>query len=251
MPEETITLREAARRLARIRRPKGKGIESSKLLNVLRSGELKAGYYIMGGALWIEIPLMYWQAISSDRFRRIGQNPDDPKSGTYKIRTSTTLVDQVADLICKAVEEHSPTKGHDAGAMRNAVTAVVNEAAKSYEVTVKATHFLEYLKNHGLEEKVASTNVGRKRKEGWRELCSYMAAYFAAYQRDRGRPPKIDQAQTDIIKIAKGDNVLDLPDETTIKDQISQAVGFLDRPEFKLRKPTAADIKSHSLPQKT
>lgn len=47
MPEETMTLRDAARRfrLARLKNPKAKGIASSELLGLLRSGELKAGFY--------------------------------------------------------------------------------------------------------------------------------------------------------------------------------------------------------------
>ncbi len=61
MPEETMTLRDAARRfrLARLKNPKAKGIASSELLGLLRSGELKAGFYILNGTAWIEIPVAH------------------------------------------------------------------------------------------------------------------------------------------------------------------------------------------------
>src|SRR5262249_54500986 len=110
--------------------------------------------------------------------------------------------------------------------------------AKSYEVVVKHTKFSNYLQEHGLEELGAATGVGRRRKEGWRELCSYMAAYFAAHQRDRGAESiKIDQAKSDIIKLAREHKVPNLPAPDTIKEQIAKAMGLLETPEFKLRKP--------------
>jgi hypothetical protein len=243
MPEETITLREAAQRLARIRRPRGRGIESSRLFSLLRSGEFRAGFYILGGTTWIEIPLTYWHGIDSRKFRRIART-DDPKSGTYTIRANE-FPDQVASIICGEIGSNERTSGqHQIELGIERVTDVIKATASPYEVTIKTKDFSDYLQRHGLEESKTTTNVGRKRKEGWRELCSYMAAYFAAHYRDRGdEPVKIDRAKADIIKIAKDDGVPDLPDETTIKEQISKSIGFLNRPEFKLRKPTAADRK--------
>jgi len=81
VPEETITLREAARQLARKENPKGKAIQSSNLLSVLRSGELKAGFYFWDGTTWIEIPDAHWGKINSTKFG-IGRKRRDPKSGT-------------------------------------------------------------------------------------------------------------------------------------------------------------------------
>ena len=122
------------------------------------------------------------------------------------------------------------------------VADVIKATAQRYEVVVKTKDFQQYLHRHGLDKIKTTTGVGRRRKEGWRELCSYMAAYFAAHQRDRGPEPlKIDRAKTDIIKIATDDQVPDLPEETTIKEQISKAIDFLKRPEFKLKTASAAD----------
>ena len=63
-----------------------------------------------------------------------------------------------------------------------------------------------------------------------------MAAYFAAHYRDRGTEPlKIEQAKFDILELAKNGGVSDLPTADTIKEQISKAIAFLKRPEFKLK----------------
>jgi hypothetical protein len=231
MPEETITLRDASRRLARIRKPKAKGIESSRLLSLLRSGELTAGFYFWRGTVWVGIPLAHWQGIDSNKFR-IGRKPDDPKSGTYQVKAN-----EFAEEVTRTLWNNDLS-----GPNREEVTAVIQETAKRYEVVIKTENFQQYLQRHELDENKTTTKVGRPRKEGWRELCSYMAAYFAAHQRDRGDEPiKTDQAKADIIDLAKRDDVSNLPREDTIKEQISEAIGFLERPEFKLRKPTAAD----------
>jgi hypothetical protein len=246
MPEETITLRESARRLARTRNPKGTNIESGKLLNALRSGDLNAGFYFLDGTTWMEIPYAYWRGINSNKFR-IGRKQGDSRSGTYRVKANKFPI-QVANALCGSEQ----TSERQSIPSRERLVAVIRETTKWYEVTIKTKDFLDYLQRQGLEENRSRTNVGRRRKEGWRELCSYMAAYFAAHQRDRGDElVKIEQAQADIIKIAKDDQVPDLPDETTIGEQISKAIGFLERPEFKLKKPSAADVKSNRLPQKT
>jgi hypothetical protein len=110
MTEETLVLRDAARRLARIKNPEATKIEASELLGLLRSGALKAGFYFLNGKSWIEIPLTHWEATGSNSFRRIGVKQDDPKSGTYKIRANR-FPDQVASIICKEVgaTEHTPS----------------------------------------------------------------------------------------------------------------------------------------------
>jgi hypothetical protein len=236
MPEGTITLREAASRLARIRNPKGKKIESSRLLNVLRSGQLRAGFYFLHGAAWIEIPLWYWQAIGADRFRGIGRKAGDPKSGTYKIKANE-IPEEVARVICTLVAQDEKFSGeHQTKTLQEAVADVVGATAVEHEVTIKTRDFDAHLDSRGLQEHNPAPKVGRGRKEGWRELCSYMAAYFGAHYRDRpAEALKIEQAKVDIINLAKN-RVSDLPVADTIKEQISNAIALLERNEFKLKK---------------
>jgi hypothetical protein len=203
MPEETMILRDAALRLARTRDPKTNRIQSSKLFSALQSGELQAGFYILGGTEWIEIPVTYWLGIDSSKFRRIART-NDPKSGTYTIR-ATEFPDEVARIICREIRLNEETLGQHQIESAS-VAGVIKATAQPYEVVVKTKDFQQYLQRHGLDKIKTTTGVGRRRKEGWRELCSYMAAYFAAHQRDRGAwPLKIEQAKTEIIKIATDD----------------------------------------------
>jgi hypothetical protein len=237
MPEETITLRESARRLARIRSPKGTKIESGKLLNVLRSGELKAGFYLLDGTVWIEIPDAYWRGINTNKFA-IGRKRGDSKSGTYRVKANK-FPNQVASTLYNSQQ----TSERQSSPSRERLVAVIEETTKWYEVTIKTKDFLEYLQRKGLEENKSTSNVGAPRK-AWREVCSYMAAYFAAHQRDRGPEPlKIKQAKEDIHKFAKDDDVKNLPAEDTIREEISKAIDLLEDQRFNLRKPTTGDRK--------
>jgi hypothetical protein len=237
VPEEAITLREAARRLARIANPKGRTIQSSKLLNVLRSGELKAGFYFLDGTAWIEIPDAYWRGINSNKFR-IGRKRGDSKSGTYRVKANEFPI-QVVSALCGSEQ----TSERQSIPSRERLVAVIEETTKWYEVTIKTKDFLEHLPGNGLEENKATSNVGAPRK-AWREVCRYMAAYFAAHQRDRGAELlKIKQAKEDIHKFAKDDEVKNLPAEDTIKEEISKALVLLEDQRFNLRKQTTADRK--------
>ena len=57
-------------------------------------------------------------------------------------------------------------------------------AGKLIEVTIKESDISDFLQTRGLREQVSPSKAGRRRKEGWRELCSYMAAYMVAHFRD-------------------------------------------------------------------
>jgi hypothetical protein len=232
MPEETMILRDAARRLARARNQKAKGIESSKLLSLLRSGELKAGFYILGGAVWIEIPLTYWLGIGSSKFRRIGRT-DDPKSGAYNIRANE-FPDQVARIICNEVGGNEQTSGRSqTNPSRERIATVIAAAARSCEVTVKTKDFSDYLQRHSFKENISTPNVGRRRKEGWRDICSYMAAYMVAYYQEG---LTAEHSAEEIVDIAKANGVENLPSADTLKVQVSKMINLLQEKAFKRTK---------------
>jgi hypothetical protein len=235
MPEQTMTLRDAAQSLARAKNPKAKGIQSSKLLSLLKSGELKAGFYILGGSMWIEIPLAHWETIGVDKLR-IGRSRDDPKSGTYKLSLSK-FSPEVAKVICKQLDGNERSSDHDASSKIELLTAVVDSATKSYEVTVKTEDFKEYLHIHGLEEPITTAKGGRHQKEGWRDVSSYMAAYMAAHQRDRPEDHfAAENSAEEIFQLAQDGHVPDLPSAASIKAQVSKAMNLLQEPKFNLEK---------------
>ena len=117
------------------------------------------------------------------------------------------------------------------------VTAVVDAAARSYEVVVKTRDFLEYLETHRLEEGITTTNVGAPQKEGWRDICSYMPAYMTAHQRDLPEVRmKIQETSEEIFRLAAADEVKDPPSAGTIKEELSKAIKLLKRADFQLKR---------------
>jgi hypothetical protein len=228
MPEETITLRDAARRLTLAKDPKAKKFAERDLLGLLRSGELKAGFYILSGTVWIDVPLAHWEKTGGDKFRALHLRRGDPKSGTYKVRANK-FPDQVAKVICQKVANDKAQQAE------NSVAAIVTAAAESYEVTLKSKDFQDYLERRGLKESFPTTTGGRHQKN-WRDVSSYMAAYMVAHHRDLTAALKTKEASEVVYKLAEAGGISDLPAADTIKDQISKAEALLGRPEFKLKK---------------
>jgi hypothetical protein len=123
-----------------------------------------------------------------------------------------------------------------AGLTPDPIVAGIKSAARAHEVLIRSTVFEGYLQRNKLAEKPADNIAGRQQKAGWRELCSYMAAYFAAHQRDRTTETlKISQAKDDILEAAKQGGVSDLPTADTLKEQIAKAKTLLDGGVFKLK----------------
>jgi hypothetical protein len=96
---------------------------------------------------------------------------------------------------------------------------------------------LEYLETHRPEERITTTNVGAPRKEGWRDICSYVAAYMTAHQRDLPEVRmKIKESSEEIFRLATADEVKDLPSAGAIKEEVSKAMMLLKRDDFQLKK---------------
>src|SRR5271170_6566483 len=130
--EETITLRDAARRFARAKNPKAQGIQASELFSLLRAGELRAGFYILGGTAWIGIPISYWEGLKIEKFRKIARNSENPTSGSYALR-GDQFPDQVAQVVCDRIK----TGQRDFESSAGEVAAVIGAAGRLCEVTIK------------------------------------------------------------------------------------------------------------------
>jgi hypothetical protein len=99
--EPVISLREVARRLPKVLKLPNK-TAASRLLSLLKSGDLEAGFQFPGKATrWIPISTNYWARIGTDKIRSlVRKSGDKKKPGTYKVRVS-----EFADQLVQAVAQ--------------------------------------------------------------------------------------------------------------------------------------------------
>jgi hypothetical protein len=224
----TITLRDVALRLARLPKSGTGKIADSKLLGLLKAGELKAGFHFPGPfTSWILISPSYWAGISSDEFRSIRISAKNRnRNGTFKVRLS-----QVANECVDVIFQHLNIEkdGKDDAVWRE-VKATLAAASRRYEVCIPEQDWEDYLQRHHLEEPAPDTKgkAGRRQKEGWRHLCVLVGAYLIKHRRMTTEQPKFEEAARQIHKIGKDEAIPGLPAWPTIKGAISEIYAKAD-----------------------
>jgi hypothetical protein len=115
MQKSVISLREVARRLGEFRKPK-RIIDPDKLLSLLKSGALSAGFEFPGRkiVLWIPIPQNYWLTVHMHKFQSLGFQLDDPSSGTFTVRIS-----EFSEELTKSVTQTDSHGGYHASHVGN------------------------------------------------------------------------------------------------------------------------------------
>ena len=214
--EQTITLRDVGRRLARLRRSRDK-VASDELLDLLKSGEIIAGFRFPGRAiLWVNIPAHYWSTISSNKFRVIRYSRNKKNSGAYKVRLG-----QFAEDIVNQVNKQLKNKETDAS---DAWIAVLEATTRTYEVEITEQQWANYLARHNLAEPgpEIKSKSGRHEKAGWRDLWIIIGAYITKHYQETREHIKIEEASKNIYKLGLADRIPGLPHAPTIKDVLSK-----------------------------
>ena len=149
--EQTITLRDVARRLAPLRHSRDK-VASDELLDLLKSGEITAGFRFPGRAiLWIKIPTHYWAPVTSNKFRVIRYSKKKKNSGIYPVSLG-----EFAEDIVNQVNEQFENKKTDA---LDAWKAVIEATIRTYEVEITEAEWANYLARHNLVEAGPEKNL--------------------------------------------------------------------------------------------
>lgn len=213
---ETITLREVALRLAKIKQPTTRKIDSGQLLSLLKSGDLKAGFEFPGVTKrWVAIEPNYWLTIDSDKFRSIRSD------GGYTFKVGLR---DFADTYLRLVLNDSSNES-----LKAEFRVVLGQASRKYEVVVQAEEWKKYLDNHGLNEPPFDTppkgKGGRNPKAAWRQLSVTIPAYLLAHHDKTHEPPNHETAAGEIHQITMSTYTIDansLPAPGTIKDVIGE-----------------------------
>lgn len=214
--EQTITLRDVGRRLARLRRSRDK-VASDELFNLLKLGEITAGFRFPGQTIfWIKVPAHYWSEIRSNEFRVIRYSRKKKNSGVFLV----SLADFAEDIVTQ-VNEQLKNKKSDAS---KEWKAVLEATIRTYEVEITEAEWEDYKNRNNLTE--PSTEIksksGRHQLPSWRELSVIIGAYLIKHYSETKNPIKIEWAKKTIHAIAEADNVEGLPSADTIKEVLSK-----------------------------
>jgi hypothetical protein len=218
MEMETVTLRHIALQLAKFNDRKSRGINYVKLLGLLQSGQLKAGFYFPGREMrWVPIEPSYWQTVPSKKLKSVRRDGGE----VFKVRIGDfgrTYVDML-----KADRPESKKLSIES-AMQEFEVALL-ASSESHEVLVPLAEWDRYLKGRGISESTGSkARGGRHPKAAWNELAVYIAAYLHAYHQKHKQPVNYETAAKEIHKFAIDDGIdpASLPASGTIKDVISK-----------------------------
>jgi hypothetical protein len=230
--EPVISLREVARRLPKVLKLPNK-TAASRLLSLLKSGDLEAGFQFPGRATrWIPISTRYWVGIGTDKIQSlVHERGNKKRSGTYKVRISE-FGDELVRAVKQGLDQDRTGNQSDtlASAILDEVQRALSVASDRYEVCITEDAWNDYLRRHNLEEPAPyiRRKGGRKEKPSWRELSIIIGAYLLKHNAVTQEEMKLEHAAQNIHKIALERGISELPAWQTIKDHLSQIRSEVD-----------------------
>jgi hypothetical protein len=212
-PISTITLREAAVRLAELHVTRDK-VAHGRLLSLLRSGEIDAGiqFAVDAQTYWLEIPAAYWVQMSSDKMRIISQSRDRRGSGALKLRLGE-FPEQVAATV-------THVHGHQLD--NKAWAPVLAACAKSFEVVISQSSWDGYIAKIPQPAVSSGPGSGRREKAGWRPALVITGAYIIKHFRETKEKIKPKEAADVIYKLCQDEGIAELPASATIADELAK-----------------------------
>jgi hypothetical protein len=218
---ETISLRDVALRLAKIRQPTTNRIHEGRLLSLLRSGALTAGFEFPGPARrWISLDSNYWLTVDGEKFASIRSDG----ARTYKIK-----ITDCAEAFSKAVFGNKRTES-SAALSKEELARVLMSASARFEVVIQAQELQRYLDSEGIKENpfdwapTTSRGGGTPPKQAWNKLAVIIPACLLAHHEKHPERPKFEPAAMEIIAIAAehGVSPQSLPAKSTLEDTLSK-----------------------------
>jgi hypothetical protein len=212
----TISLHDAGRRLAELHSSR-EPVACGRLLGLLKSGEIKAGFQFPAGhaSLWITIPELYWSRVSSDKFKVIRYSKTSSKSGAFRVGLGEFSEEVVAEV--------NEASSHEQAAS-DKWKGVLAATSHRYEVAILEADWTAYEKQNPPSEPVLvkKSKSGRHEKTGWRALSVIIGAYIIKHYQETHEHIKIEEASKKIYKLAEADKIPDLPAAPTIKEMLSK-----------------------------
>jgi hypothetical protein len=143
---ETVTLRHIALQLAKFNDRKSKGINYVKLLGLLQSGQLKAGFYFRARETrWVPIEPSYWQFVPSKKLKSVRKDGGE----VFKVRIGDFGRTYV-EILNKS--DRPENKKLSIESIMQEFETALSASTQRYEVFVPLAEWEHYLKSHGHSE---------------------------------------------------------------------------------------------------
>jgi hypothetical protein len=211
----TISLREVALRLARIKEPTTKRIDHGWLLSLLREGDLRAGFEYPGFVRrWIPIQPTYWLNIDSGKFRSIRSDGEY----TFKVRPRDFAEDYL-NLVPSTPSE----------SLKEEFRVFLEGVSRKFEVVIQDEEWKRFLVAHKMQEPTFDTpkvkgRGGRYPMAAWDKLAVIIPAYLLAHHSEKNQPPNYRTAAEQIYEmiVTSGIDKASVPKPDRLKDVISE-----------------------------
>ncbi|MGB7102406.1 MAG: hypothetical protein WBD95_27035 [Xanthobacteraceae bacterium] len=192
-----ISLRDVAARL----NPGSNKRDYSKLLSLLKAGQIKAGFRFPAfGSLWIEIRTAYWSGVDSAEFRTsLRFDKGRPSSGAFSVSLAV-FAEQICDVLAQRSEP----------ANWKHMAELLAATGKRYEVEILEEEWARFLEVNPsyLPAPRQKSRRGRYELESWRDLCIYIGAYIIKHHQKKTSPRiKLVEASETIHKITENEGI--------------------------------------------
>jgi hypothetical protein len=189
-----------------------------KLHNLLKAGELKAGFQFVGvhRIYWIPISQSYWADVNSRKFRTLRYKSESKVMiGMYQVRIS----DFVDDFIHVVSQGTTGISGQALDEVKRALFT----ARKRYEVEITNDAWSSYMEQHPTASPVQrQSNAGHPGKTSWHHLVPIIAGYMMNLSKEEDHSQKHEAIAAMILQIASGENIRELPSIHTLRSRISE-----------------------------
>lgn len=195
-----MSLREAAKILGNsFGRRRRRGIDDERLLEILRTGALKAEFRVPELAT-IEIPLKYWKELSLSDFRR-GVRKRGSHDGLYNVRIGPFTDTFIASL----------PKTNDASKVQS-LTSALKRSDRACEVVLRRDDFNQYIATlRDNEDKRAKG--GRSKSPDWKATATALA----------GMVLQARNITQNALLIELSDLDIEQPSDASLRDMIAVA----------------------------
>lgn len=226
---DTISLREIGLRLRQIQKSAKKSPNVDRLLSLLIGGKLQAGFICPTlRPRWIRIPKDFWSEVSTDQLHAIMVKGDnDKKVGAFKIRLGQ-FGPEIRDSL---LSEYGKSGANDPDGLAREYTAILARTQKAVEVRMEEASWRAYLDTNDIADpaQTSATKKGTRQKTSWKQIAGIIAAYVAEHTKERSHEIKHSNAAREVLEIARGENILDLPSVDTIATVFKDMSVRLDR----------------------